>query len=151
MGQVQKQLDWYRISCCCCAVLTSIIFRSRRESRGTVSCVCKYVMYRVCFVYVNYGCLWKIVCNFESIKINKIQKKSFINFHIIQPIHTPKTSNTSLYSFKIHSSLRTLSEVCKWSLINRSYSFRTSTVRHHHLDKVQFLTCWAPNNGPTFL
>ena len=57
MGQVQKQLDWYRISCCCCAVLTSIIFRSRRELRGTVSCVCKYVMYRVCFVYVNYGCL----------------------------------------------------------------------------------------------
>ena len=49
MGQVQKQLDWYRISCCCCAVLTSIIFRSRRELRGTVSCVCKYVMYRVCF------------------------------------------------------------------------------------------------------
>ena len=75
MGQVQKHLDWYRISCCCCTVLTSIIFRSRWELRGTVSCVCKYVMYCVCFVYVNYGCLWKIVCNFESIKINTIQKK----------------------------------------------------------------------------
>ena len=25
---------------------------------------------------MNYGSLWKIVCNFESIKINKIQKKS---------------------------------------------------------------------------
>ena len=52
----------------------SILFRSRRE-RGTVGCVCKYMMCRVClFMWITF--VWEeIVCSFKSIKINEIQNK----------------------------------------------------------------------------
>ena len=49
------------------------IFRSRRELRGTVGCVCKYMMYRACLFLWIMSVYEKIVCNFESIKIIKIE------------------------------------------------------------------------------
>ena len=41
----------------------------------TAWCACKYMMYRVCLFMSITFVYEKIVCNFESIKINKIQKK----------------------------------------------------------------------------
>ena len=69
MRLIQNLLLLLRCICTC------TIFRCRRELRGTEGCVCKYMMYSVCLVYVNYVCLLKNVCNFKSIKIHKIKKK----------------------------------------------------------------------------
>ena len=48
MGQVQKLLDNIESHVCCCTVLELYLGRSRGELRGTVDCVCRYMMYRVC-------------------------------------------------------------------------------------------------------
>ena len=61
IGTSTKIIRWYRISCLLLRC-TSIIFRSRGELRGTVGCVCRYMMYRVClFMWIMF---MKNVCNF---------------------------------------------------------------------------------------